>query len=152
MELAADQLHALLHTQDPNADFVGRFFLQLWRGVRGVVTMIDNFQQKIGVVLNSYLSLVTSRMALDISEPLLHDHAGNACENGYATRHGRRNVKRAGNPWRAAWAAGGFRGGDYGSNAGSNDGIHRQAAETARRADCARVQSVLAGVGSKFCL
>jgi len=40
---------------------------------RGVVTTIDNFQQKVGVALDSNLGLVTSGMAWDVGQSLLHN-------------------------------------------------------------------------------
>src|SRR5580704_2903743 len=72
------------------------------------------------------------------------DRDRNPRENSRTTRHSRQNVKRVGNPWRAARAAGGVRDGHDVGDARSNHGIHREAAETARRAYGAGFSSLLA--------
>ena len=72
MQAPPDQLYSLLHAGDANSkDEAGRLFLALPTDRSAVATIAD-FQRKIRVAINSYLGLLTSRMALDVGEALLY--------------------------------------------------------------------------------
>src|ERR1700687_4923237 len=72
LKRTSNQLHSLLHAGDANTSFEpGLLFLSRHTG-RGSANAVADFQGKIRVVVNSYLSLLTPRMALVVGVALLH--------------------------------------------------------------------------------
>src|SRR6267378_3541155 len=68
----SDQLHSLLHAGDADTDLEsGLVFPSLCTG-RESVAEVTNFQREFRVAMNSYLGSLTSRMALNVGEALLH--------------------------------------------------------------------------------
>ena len=68
----ANQLYAFLHAGNADTNFEPRLFLCSWHTDRGSVAAVADFQRKIRVAINPYFGLLTSRMALDVCEGLLH--------------------------------------------------------------------------------
>src|SRR5882762_2891292 len=72
IEPSTDQLHSLLHAGDADANLERRLLFPLRRAGRGLTAMVADFQREIRVAINSYLGSLTSRVALNVGEGLLH--------------------------------------------------------------------------------
>src|SRR5579864_3307862 len=72
LEPPADQLHSFLHAGNADTKFeMGPGFPFLRRNHSA--TAVRNFQCENRVAINPYLGILTSRMAPDVSEALLHN-------------------------------------------------------------------------------
>jgi len=72
IKLPTDQFHPLLHAGDADANLERRPLFPLRRTGRDTLAKVADFQGEMRVAIDSYLGLLTSRMALDVGEGLLH--------------------------------------------------------------------------------
>lgn len=68
----ADQVHSLLHAQDPNAILVRRLLGTSRRIPGDSGAAVDDFECKVRVTVKSNYCLTIARVSLDVCQALLH--------------------------------------------------------------------------------